>query len=89
MDANKLKVLREIEYTISPACGRCRFMNDNDKLWSTCKLFKYEHEKHTGEPRQLSVYRHGSCAKFEPIDMDLLHGFQEFVKWLKRLKKNC
>jgi len=68
MDQNKLKVLREVSYSIKPACGLCSFgqfreLEGGD--FGTCYKFSYQHQKHTGEKRQLSIFRYGSCPSFE------------------------
>lgn len=84
MDKNKLKVLREINYVIPKQCGLCRHgqFADADAPWGTCALRTYVHEKHTGAPRQLSVFRHGGCPdKFElsPEGEQALGTWAEFV----------
>jgi hypothetical protein len=81
MDENKLKVLREIEYAIHPACGRCAHSGfSDDASWGECFIHQYEHQKHTDSQRYLSVYKYGSCPSFEPIKYEAIHAFAEFVK---------
>lgn len=79
MDANKLKVLRALPYRINPCCALCQhgwFPKDD---WGTCELHTYEHEKHTGPRRQLSIYKQGSCPKFEAKPhLEHLGAFREF-----------
>ena len=80
MDDNKLKALQKIKYRIQGTCGTCtsgKFGNDE---WGTCSLYTYEHRKHTGEPRQLSIYRSGSCNDHEFRNDLQLGGFKEFVE---------
>jgi hypothetical protein len=66
MDDNKLELLRELPYTFHPVCGVCIYSNfmRGDELWSTCQKHTYEHKKHTGKPRGLSINRYGSCPSF-------------------------
>jgi len=82
MDANKLRMLREINYTIHPSCALCKhgeFRTLKDDFGS-CMAKTYEHLKHTGDPRQLSVHRGGSCKDFEvdPQKKAALGAYQEF-----------
>lgn len=84
MDANKLQVLRDLPYVISPVCGLCvhgKFVTPNND-WGTCELHQYDHKKHTGPARQLSIVKYGSCPKFTPdaTKTGPLAFFQEFVK---------
>ncbi len=66
MDANKLERLRQRQYLIGPACGLCVHARiERGKDWGTCKSSAYLHEKHTGEPREMSIHRVGSCVTFE------------------------
>ena len=64
-DDNKFKVLRDIGYTIPVTCDSCvnsEFPNSKSP-WGTCTLpiAQYEHLKHTGERRGVSIHREGSC----------------------------
>jgi hypothetical protein len=83
MDANKLKVLREIDYKIAPHCGICRHSDLSSDGWGYCGLHKYEHLKHSEETSRLSINRTGSCSGFERDDTNIailgLHGFEEFI----------
>lgn len=67
MDANKLKVLRDIKYRINPSCGMCKHgvFRDIKDDFGSCMARTYEHLKHTGDTRQLSVHRHGACDTYE------------------------
>jgi hypothetical protein len=66
VDANKLLVLQEIGYRIPGACSLCQHAAISPgQDWGTCGLYTYEHAKHTGPPRQLSIHRYGRCDKFE------------------------
>lgn len=86
MDANKLKVLRDIGYVIRPCCYFCvNFCKGQVPGFGTCKAHQYQHEKHTGGPRDLSVHANGICAdgKYEVHpDMTEAMGmaWQEFIK---------
>lgn len=85
MDDNKLKLLREVGYTIPETCGLCehgRFPSPTQ--WGTCSAREYEHKKH-GDLRQMSIYRGGSCPEFELRGSDSglfveLGGFLEFLR---------
>ncbi len=80
MDRNKLQVLRDIGYRIAPTCSLCRHATFPQNEWGTCSVNRYEHVKHTGEPRDLSIHKSGVCSKFH---VDLVHvekmgGYSEF-----------
>lgn len=79
MDANKLKVLREVKYRLQKCCGLCThgwFPKDD---WGTCEAHTYEHQKHTEGNRRLSIHKYGSCHLFE-AKTNLIHlgSFREF-----------
>jgi hypothetical protein len=85
-DQNKLKKLNEIGYQIRPTCGICRFAEFKDKSdWGACfyEGHTYQHEKHVGAPRRLSIHRSGYCPSFEgkpEINADLAKsGFLDFT----------
>jgi len=81
MDANKLKVLQDLSYEIRPACGLCVHGVFPQNDWGTCQKHQYDHLKHTGEPRQLSIFRYGSCKEYEfhkPLE-PLIGTFNQFV----------
>lgn len=80
---NKRKKLLDISYSIPLCCGLCSngiFVKGND--FGTCSIYQYEHLKHTGKPRQLSVHKFGSCLKAHP-DKERIHSllgkFEEFI----------
>ena len=63
-DANKFAKLREIGYTVPITCGLCTygtFAKGQD--WGTCRLYQYDHLKHTGPARDVSIIRFGTCPK--------------------------
>lgn len=63
-DANKFAKLREIGYTIRVTCGICQHGCFKGMAeWGTCDLHQYEHLKHTGPARGVSVVRYGSCPQ--------------------------
>lgn len=82
MDENKRQILKQIGYEIRPCCGSCKHGRIGNTGFGDCLLHKYDHLKHSGGPRALSVYQSGWCPKFEMHDAMLLklHGFNEFVK---------
>lgn len=78
MDANKLEVLVDVGYEISPACGICQYAELKGE-WGTCNYHEYEHLKHTGPERQLSINRYGSCKDFKPSNIEMrLGAYLEF-----------
>lgn len=79
MDAAKLKVLQNLRYRILPVCGLCKHGWFPKTDWGHCENNTYEHEKHSGPPRQLSIHKFGGCWKFQRKgNLDYLAGFQEF-----------
>ena len=82
MDGDKLTVLRELGYSIQPTCAFCihaRFPSPT--AWGTCSLVPYDHRKHTGPPRELSIHRSGSCPNYteNPQQRRVLGRFAEFL----------
>ncbi len=71
MDANKLKVLRELPYTVRRVCGLCYHGRFILTLWGTCDINEYEHQKHTDETRALSIHQYGSCPDFQLSGADV------------------
>lgn len=65
MDNNKLIMLRAIGYKVNKCCGLCKHGTFPNNNWGTCKIHKYEHLKHTGEARELSINKFGVCGSFE------------------------
>lgn len=82
MDANKLKVLRDLDYKVQKTCGLCAHGVFPNNDWGTCQKHEYQHEKHTGDARKLSIVRYGSCAEFEQYDQSgaTLGAYQEFLE---------
>ena len=80
MDIAKLNKLKELGYQILPTCGRCKHGLFKGYEWGTCALFTYEHQKHSGTTRQLSIHQSGYCGpdNFKPKETEDLHGFREF-----------
>lgn len=82
MDANKLTVLRNVDYKIE-ACELCIHGKFNDKsLWGVCNLHRYNHLKHDVTDCPLSIIRNGSCTTFTfNVEREAeLHEFNEFVR---------
>jgi hypothetical protein len=83
MDRNKLAVLQDAGYQIAPSCGICRHRNFASAvaIWGTCQRLRYEHQKHTGEDREASIFRGGSCPGFEldRVSHAALGGFAVFL----------
>lgn len=63
MDANKLKVLQDIDYTVQKSCMLC--VHFVGYTWGTCDRHEYEHLKHTERLRELTVHASGICKHFE------------------------
>lgn len=83
MDTNKQKLLQEIDYKINPCCSLCQYGNfKSNNEFGTCGLYEYEHLKHTGPARKLSIVRIGHCQNFEKDETKvvLLGKFDEFLK---------
>lgn len=82
MDENKRQQLLAIGYAIQGTCGICKHGQfQPNTAFGTCAIHAYQHLKHTGDKRQLSVYAHGRCPKFLLDDSKARLGlWQEFVK---------
>jgi hypothetical protein len=80
LDANKRKKLKVIGYTIPPTCGTCTSGVFPQNEWGTCATYQYDHQKHTGDARQLSIHKTGSCSSYNPDSVQLvkLGTFNEF-----------
>jgi hypothetical protein len=79
MDANKLERLKEIGYSIQPTCGLCvHFFAPSGGEFGECDLYSYEHLKHSGPPRKLSVHRNGGCADGFRLSM---YSYTSIVDW--------
>jgi hypothetical protein len=77
MDQNKLKVLRELKYRISPTCKTCRHGDFPLGNFGYCAENTYEHAKHK-ETRFLSVHQDGFCEKYDRSESLVLDKFEEF-----------
>lgn len=80
MDRRKLQVLQALPYRILSTCALCTHsMFGTHGEWGTCGLHDYEHGKHTGGKRQLSINRSGTCPSFQMDEKDFvaLEGFRE------------
>lgn len=82
MDRNKLKVLQDIGYSIKKVCGNCLHGLFPQNDWGTCAVTTYDHEKHTGPARQLSIHRTGHCSKhvFDTSRGHQLGAFQPLIE---------
>jgi len=83
VDANKLKVLQEIGYSIRQHCGICVHSDLSPDGWGYCNVHTYQHLKHAEETSRLSIHRTGSCDRFEVDENKVatlgLHAFKEFL----------
>lgn len=81
MDQNKRLKLVEVGYRINPSCGTCSFGSFARTLdFGECRRHLYEHAKHVGPPRFLSVHRAGSCTSFKQGSMIRLGAYVEFAE---------
>ena len=82
MDANKLKVLEDIDYEIRRVCGNCcHFARDgrDKKAFGVCLAHEYKHLKHTDSDRHLSVHRDGHCEThtWKLKSVSIMHTFAD------------
>lgn len=65
-DENKFAKLREVGYKIPGLCAFCQCgdFTKTGATWGTCSKHLYEHGKHTGEARGVSIHFLGSCPSF-------------------------
>jgi len=64
-DENKFEKLRTVGYRIPGNCGLCKhgqFPGGN--LWGQCGLHTYDHGKHIGAVRGVSIVQIGTCPSF-------------------------
>lgn len=82
MDQNKLEKLRQIGYDIEACCAFCKHSKlEKGKDFGVCKNFTYDHIKHTGPDRYLSINRYGICHEFEDDEKKsgpILQSFKQF-----------
>ena len=84
-DANKFQKLQEVGYTIPVTCGHCihRDFRHNPRAdWGKCQHVMYQHLKHTGPPRGVSIHRAGRCkhATLDPTLVGTFGSFQGMVE---------
>lgn len=66
MDANKRLELLRISYEIRGTCGICKHGQFSPgQQFGACAIHTYQHLKHTGDERPLSINAYGRCGKFE------------------------
>jgi hypothetical protein len=86
MDANKLKKLKEVSYTVQQTCSLCKHSSFPHKSnWGTCGQFTYDHLKHTDSKRHMSIYRHGTCEGFEENKNETVLinvAYRELTSWI-------
>ena len=84
MDADKLRVLHEVGYEVQESCGLCAHFNAQPGSdFGTCSLHQYDHAKHTGPLRLLSVHRNGRCSdgfEADPAGVFQLGGFADLIE---------
>ena len=87
MDKNKLKVLQDIGYKIQSVCSLCVYATFPNNDWGTCNVHVYNHLKHTGPVRKLTINKLGFCSKFD-IDFDRLAKLESFTELYKLKEDN-
>lgn len=83
MDSEKFKVLKGIGYVVKETCSTCIHANIRaGAMFGTCEKHSYDHQKHSGPPRQLSINRSGWCPDYVPSATreTELHRFSEFLE---------
>ena len=83
MDLNKVRELKDIGFKIVPTCGLCKHSAIGPMVsFGTCSIQTYQHLKHTGPARQLSIHRSGWCPEFTiaPRALPDLGAFMEFMR---------
>ncbi len=87
MDQNKLKVLNDIGYAIRKTCATCEyslFTQARGNNWGLCFAKTYEHLKHTGPERQLSINKFGHCPQYawdwDKVTKEVGVAYSEFVE---------
>jgi len=81
MDENKLKKLHQVGYDVQPCCALCKHSEFGHNAFGTCKKHQYDHVKHTGPDRQLSINKYGCCGFFETDNEKatlILQSFKQF-----------
>jgi hypothetical protein len=81
MDKNKEQKLMTIGYTIQPCCGLCAYAKLSADGWGTCKQHTYQHDKHTGVHRQVSINQYGLCTRFLADTATLSGKFKHFERF--------
>lgn len=64
-DENKFETLRSLPYVVQKVCGLCKHGVFPNNDWGSCSNTAYQHKKHTGDVRQVSIVKAGSCSNFE------------------------
>ena len=86
MDRTKLRQLRAMRTVIPPVCGLCRHgtFYGGSNLFGGCDKRQYQHEKHTGPVRPLSVCRYMlcDCEHFE-LDQQAVLKLQHFAVFVE------
>ena len=80
-DENKFEMLGEVCYTVRACCAICAHGTFIGLAqWGTCAKHTYEHKKHTGDKRQMSINILGVCKTFEADEAKLarLQSFRNF-----------
>ncbi len=88
MDANRLKVLQDIDYRVVRTCGNCRFSDFGPTaFWGRCSKFAFQVLKHLGAAsdeaqRGLSVRYDGVCPQHDQRStaVERLRGYQELLE---------
>ena len=81
MDENKRLKLVEIKYEVQRCCGMCVHGDFDGNDFGVCFKHSYQHLKHTGDNRDLSVFKYGSCPDFKMTGQakTYMHAYTEFL----------
>ena len=75
--------MHSIGFKIQSGCGMCAHGKFSyGSSWGTCKVFSYEHLKHSKSSRELSVHSHGICKDeftWNSASVLLIGKYEEFM----------
>lgn len=83
-DPNKLEALKKAGFRIREVCGSCdHSVFTEGSPFGTCWKIQYEHQKHTGPPRDAGIHIFGWCPQFSFENLTLQNirksGFDIFI----------
>jgi hypothetical protein len=85
MDKNKLAKLEQIGYSFNNCCAICAHgVFRPNTMFGACVLHNYDHLKHTGPTRDLSIHMLGGCLEGFSLGDNKLHILDQFAMLIKR-----